>query len=66
MDAPEVMKAGLAEEYFVTSIPTLLAFRRGRAQLERKVVGEIELEDIAFLEGWVREEAVGGRGTFGR
>lgn len=76
MDAPEVICSSLAGEYFITSIPTLLAFRRGQAQLERKVVGKTELGSRAFLEGWVREEAdreeegrgVGGlfRGIFGR
>lgn len=71
MDAPEVIRSSLAGEYFITSIPTLLAFRRGQAQLERKLIGKTELGSRTFLEGWVREQAEredeggGGVGLFG-
>lgn len=52
-----MMSSGLAGEYFITSIPTLLAFKKGQAQLENKVVGNTELGNRALLEGWVRKEA---------
>lgn len=71
-----MMSSGLAGEYFITSIPTLLAFKKGQAQLENKVVEKTELGNRALLEGWVRKEAGregersgGGRlpwGNFGR
>lgn len=70
MDAPEVMSSVLAGEYFITSIPTLLAFEKGQAQLENKVVENRELGNRAFLESWVRKEAgrererSGGGGLF--
>lgn len=66
-----MIRSSLAGEYFITSIPTLLAFRRGQAQLERKVTGKTELGSRTFLEGWVREQAEseeeggGGVGLFG-
>lgn len=60
MDAPEVMSSGLAGEYFITSIPTLLAFKKGQAHLENKVVEKTDLGNRAFLEGWVRKEASRG------
>lgn len=56
-----MMSSGLAGEYFITSIPTLLAFKKGQAQLENKVVENTELGNRALLEGWVRKEA-GGEG----
>lgn len=66
-----MMSSGLAGEYFITSIPTLLAFKKGQAQLENKVVENTKLVNRAFLEGWVRKEAgregerSGGGGLFG-
>lgn len=65
------MSSSLAGEYFITSIPTLLAFRRGQAHLESKVAVKSELADRPFLEGWIRGEAGreegrgGGGGLFG-
>lgn len=60
-----MMGSGLAGEYFITSIPTLLAFKKGQAQLKNKVVENTELGNRAFLEGWVREEAGRARGGSG-
>lgn len=60
-----MMNSGLAGKYFVTSIPTLLAFSKGQAQIEDKVVGNMELGNRAFLEGWVREAAKRGEGKRG-
>lgn len=70
-----MMNSGLAGEYSITSIPTLLAFREGQAQVKDKVVGNTQLENRAILEGWVREAARRGgekrggglfEGMFGR
>lgn len=55
-----MMSSGLAGEYFITSIPTLLAFRKGLAQSKNKLVENTELGNRAFLESWVREEAARG------
>lgn len=65
-----MMSSGLAGEYFITSIPTLLAFKKGQAQLENKVVANTDLGNRALLEGWVRKQAggegerIGGGGMF--
>lgn len=65
-----MMSSVLAREYFITSIPTLLAFEKGQAQLKNKVVENTELGNRAFLESWVRKEAErerersGGGGLF--
>lgn len=52
-----MMSSGLAGEYFITSIPTLLAFKKGQAKLESKVVKNAELGNRALLEAWIRKEA---------
>lgn len=67
LDSPDVQSANLALEYMITSVPTLLSFDAGEAQLETRVVDGRLLADRAFLEGWVRAEATrhGGRGGGG-
>lgn len=66
-DAPEIMKAGLGLDYMVNSVPTLLSFDAGEAQVETKVADGTRLRDRRFLEDWIRTEARrrGGRGGGG-
>ncbi|KAI0109457.1 hypothetical protein F4776DRAFT_667767 [Hypoxylon sp. NC0597] len=65
-DAPDIMSSGLGMEYNITSIPTLLSFDAGEAQVCTKITGR-KLADRHFLEDWVRSEARrhGGRGGGG-
>lgn len=47
----------------INSIPTLLSFSRGEAQLGTKVTSVEEMKDREFLRRWIREEARrGGKG----
>ncbi len=66
-DAPDVMAAGLGLEYMINSIPTLLSFDAGEAQVQTKVSDGRKLADPKFLEAWIREEAKrhGNRGGGG-
>ncbi|KAK7742204.1 hypothetical protein SLS62_010793 [Diatrype stigma] len=66
-DAPDIMSGGLGGTYMITSMPTLLSFDAGEAQVATKVAAARKLTDRAFLEEWVREEArrQGGRGGGG-
>lgn len=66
-DAPDVMGAGLGLSYMITSVPTLLSFDAGEAQVETKVADGNKLKDRNFLEEWIRTEARrhGGRGGGG-
>lgn len=66
-DAPDVMTAGLGLNYMVNSVPTLLSFDAGEAQIETKVVDGNKLKDRNFLEEWIQTEARrhGGRGGGG-
>ncbi|KAI0008663.1 hypothetical protein F4779DRAFT_628354 [Xylariaceae sp. FL0662B] len=66
-DAPDVMGDGLGMTYMITSIPTLLSFDGGEAQVQTKITDGKKLADRAFLEEWVRNEARrhGGRGGGG-
>ncbi|KUI73018.1 Thioredoxin M-type, chloroplastic [Cytospora mali] len=66
-DAPDVMSAGLGLSYMITSVPTLLSFDAGEAQVETKVADGNKLKDKNFLEEWIRTEARrhGGRGGGG-
>ena len=57
----------------ITSVPTLLAFSRGEAQLETKVTNAKDLSDQDFLKRWIEQEAArggqggaGGKGLLGR
>lgn len=66
-DAPDVMAAGLGLTYMINSVPTLLSFDAGEAQVATKVADGNKLKDRAFLEEWIRTEARrhGGRGGGG-
>ncbi|KAI1212844.1 uncharacterized protein F4807DRAFT_457641 [Annulohypoxylon truncatum] len=63
-DSPDIMSGGLGMEYMVTSIPTLLSFDAGEAQVRTKVSDGKRMADRSFLEDWIRNEAKrhGGRG----
>lgn len=63
-DAPDAVELGM--RYMITSIPTLLAFSRGEAQVETKVTRVEQLKDGAFLRAWIEKEAArGGDGGAG-
>ncbi|CAJ2503908.1 Uu.00g113020.m01.CDS01 [Anthostomella pinea] len=66
-DAPDIMADALGQTYMISSLPTLLSFDAGEAQVTTKVADPRKLADRAFLEEWVREEARrhGGRGGGG-
>lgn len=66
-DAPDVMSSGLGLTYMISSVPTLMSFDAGEAQVETKVVDGNRLKDRRFLEEWIRTEARrhGGRGGGG-
>lgn len=63
-DAPDMM-TGLT--YMINSVPTLLSFDAGEAQVETRVADGNKLRDRHFLEEWIRTEARrhGGRGGGG-
>ncbi|KAK4133404.1 hypothetical protein BT67DRAFT_382676 [Trichocladium antarcticum] len=56
-DAPDVMTANLGLTYMINSIPTLLSFDAGEAQVQTKVTDARQLADRKFLEEWIRNEA---------
>lgn len=56
-DSPDVMAEGLGLRYMITSVPTLLSFDAGEAQVETKVMDGRKLADRKFLEEWIRTEA---------
>lgn len=66
-DAPDVMTEGLGLTYMINSVPTLLSFDAGEAQVETKVADGNLLRDRRFVEEWIRKEARrhGGRGGGG-
>lgn len=66
-DAPDVMSAGLGLTYMINSVPTLLSFDAGEAQVRTKVTDGRQLADRKFLEEWIRTEAQrhGNRGAGG-
>ncbi|KXX82602.1 Thioredoxin M-type, chloroplastic [Madurella mycetomatis] len=66
-DAPDVMSAGLGLTYMINSVPTLLSFDAGEAQVQTKVTDGRQLADRKFLEEWIRAEARrhGNRGAGG-
>ena len=57
----------LAATYMITSIPTLLSFDAGEAQVVTKVTDARKLGDRQFLVEWIENEAKrhGGRGGGG-
>lgn len=63
-DSPNIGE--VAGRYVITSLPTLMAFRRQEAQLQTRVTDVKQLKDREFLRRWVREEASkGGEGGSG-
>jgi hypothetical protein len=56
-DAPDIMGSGLAMTYLITSMPTLLSFDRGEAQLQTKVTDPRKMADREWLREWIRTEA---------
>ncbi|KAI1140983.1 hypothetical protein F5Y05DRAFT_294160 [Hypoxylon sp. FL0543] len=56
-DAPDIMSGGLGTEYMITSIPTLLSFDAGEAQIQTKIADGRRMADRPFLEDWIRNEA---------
>ncbi|KAI1771613.1 hypothetical protein F4818DRAFT_444940 [Hypoxylon cercidicola] len=66
-DAPDIMNDALGTQYMITSIPTLLSFDAGEAQVQSKITNARNMADRAFLEEWIRNEARrhGGRGGGG-
>lgn len=56
-DAPDVMTANLGLTYMINSIPTLLSFDAGEAQVQTKITDARQLADRKFLEEWIRNEA---------
>ncbi|KAK4125078.1 hypothetical protein N657DRAFT_670914 [Parathielavia appendiculata] len=66
-DAPDVMAANLGLTYMINSVPTLLSFDAGEAQVQTKVTDARRLSDRKFLEEWIRHEARrrGNRGAGG-
>ncbi|KAI4180821.1 MAG: hypothetical protein L6R41_006995 [Letrouitia leprolyta] len=70
MDALDIVSSGMAGQYFVNSIPTLLSFRAGEAALESKITSVGEMKDGEFMRLWIENEARrggdrGGGGGFG-
>ncbi|KAI1087382.1 hypothetical protein F5B19DRAFT_76230 [Rostrohypoxylon terebratum] len=66
-DSPDVMSGGLGMDYMVTSIPTLLSFDAGEAQVHTKITDGKNLANRSFVEDWIRNEAkrCGGGGRNG-
>lgn len=66
-DAPDVMRAGIGAEYMITTVPTLLSFDGGEAQVATKVTDPERMLDRQWLEEWIWTEARrrGGRGGGG-
>ena len=44
-------------DYMITSLPTLLSFDRGEAQIVTKVTDPKVLKDREWLKEWIRTEA---------
>lgn len=56
----------LQMRYMVRSLPTLLAFSRGEAQLETKITRVDEMTNEKLMQEWLeREAARGGQGGAG-
>ncbi|KAF2808321.1 uncharacterized protein BDZ99DRAFT_419312, partial [Mytilinidion resinicola] len=55
LDSVEIGALGV--EYMINSMPTLLAFSRGEAQMETKLVRPEVMKDRAKLREWLEEEA---------
>ena len=61
------MAGSLGLTYMINSVPTLLSFDAGEAQVATKLADGNKLKDRHFLEEWIRTEARrhGGRGGGG-
>jgi hypothetical protein len=72
-DSPDILGSDLGMTYLITSMPTLLSFDRGEAQLQTKVTDPKKIAEREWLKEWIRAEARrkgsggegGGRGFFG-
>ncbi|KIN07783.1 hypothetical protein OIDMADRAFT_97260, partial [Oidiodendron maius Zn] len=72
-DSPDILGSDLGITYVITSMPTLLSFDRGEAQLQTKVTDPKKMSDRELLKEWIRTEARrkgsggggGGVGFFG-
>ncbi|KAF4629684.1 hypothetical protein G7Y89_g8462 [Cudoniella acicularis] len=70
-DSMDVMSSGLGLTFMITSMPTLLSFDRGEAQILTKVVDPKRMTDREWMKEWIRTEAQkhgrggGGGGSFG-
>jgi len=65
-DSPDIMSSGLAMDYMINSMPTLLAFSRGEPQIGTKIMDVRQMSDKRFLEEWIRRESRrGGEGGDG-
>jgi len=65
-DSQDIMDSGLGMTYMITSLPTLLSFDRGEAQVETKVTDIKRMTDKEGLKEWIRTEARrGGSGGAG-
>lgn len=59
------MRDGFGRNYFITSVPAVMAFDERGPRLGTKITDPAKMSDEKFLEGWIREEArsVDGGGT---
>ena len=66
-DAPDIMAAGLGAQYMITTVPTLLSFDAGEAQIATKATDPERMVDRRWLDEWIWTEARrrGGRGGGG-
>jgi len=56
-DSQDIMDSGLGMTYMITSMPTLLSFDRGEAQIGTKVTDPKQMKDKEWLKEWIRTEA---------
>ncbi|KAK6580685.1 hypothetical protein PZA11_006921 [Diplocarpon coronariae] len=65
-DSMDIMDSGLGTTFMITSMPTLLSFDRGEAQMGTKIVDPRKMKDVEGLQEWIRKEARrGGSGGDG-
>lgn len=65
-DSRDIMDSGLGMTYMITSMPSLLSFDRGEAQVNTKIVDPKQMRDAEGLKEWIRAEARrGGNGGAG-
>lgn len=56
-DSQDIMDSGMGIDYMITSLPTLLSFDRGEAQILTKATDLRMLKDREWLKEWIRTEA---------